>query len=138
MIKMFKLINRILARFKSKKVIVQEPPQENGCFLDNLIRHPDFLRKYPNFLDRVLNAKKGSSLYVGDITYLKINGNTYFKDNNTQKYFCDYDMNNPSKEVLEFMIEETTFTEEQLEEKWCNRTVQEVSEVHRRRDLDAL
>jgi len=117
---MFKLINRILAIFKYQPVIVQEVSQENVCLLDDLMKHPEFLRKYPDFLDRYLNAKKGSSLYVGNITYLKVNGNTYFKDNNTQKYFCDYDMNNPSKEVLEFMIKETTFTKEQLDDKLNN------------------
>jgi hypothetical protein len=32
-------------------------------------------------------------------------------------YYCDYDVKNPSKEILGLMIDETTFTPEELAEK---------------------
>ena len=61
-----------------------------------------------------------NSLYVGDINFIKgKNGKTYYQDTRREKYkyFCDYDMKNPSKEVLQHMIDETTFTKEELDEE---------------------
>lgn len=57
-----------------------------------------------------------NNCYVGDINYYEDkNGKTYYQDK--EKYFCDYDVKNPSKEVLGHIIAETTFTKEQLQVK---------------------
>ena len=64
------------------------------------------------------------SCYVGDVNYYVKNDKTYFYDcskksmfDNTRnkKFFCDYDVKNPSKEVLLQMIKETTFTPTEFE-----------------------
>jgi arsenate reductase-like glutaredoxin family protein len=120
--KMINLLNKLLSRF-NLQVGSKEPKRQEKeeSFLEAIINHPEFLKKYPDFLDKYFSAKKPTSLYVGDISYIQYkNGKTYFKGNNTQKYFCDYDMKKPSQEVLRHMIAETTFTAEELEEKLNN------------------
>ena len=53
--------------------------------------------------------------YVGDINYYVKNDKKYFYDDRSKKFFCDYDVKNPSKEVLQQMIKETTFTPTEFE-----------------------
>ena len=62
--------------------------------------------------------------YVGDINYYVKNDKTYFydcskksmfDDTRNKKFFCDYNVKNPSKEVLLQMIKETTFTPTEFE-----------------------
>ena len=118
---MYNLLNKLFARFGfqlvSKEVSKEEPHKEERCFLDD-ITSPEFVKKHPEFLDRYVSAKKNKSLYVGDINYLEDkDGRTYYQDGRSKNYFCDYDVKNPSKEVLDLMITETKFTPEQLEEK---------------------
>ena len=55
------------------------------------------------------------SCYVGDINYYVKNDKTYFYDDKSKKFFRDYDVKNPSKEVLLQMIKETTFTPTEFE-----------------------
>jgi hypothetical protein len=112
---MINLLNKILSRFEFRLVSKEELHKEERCFLDD-IKSPEFMNKHPEFLDRYLSAKKNKSLYVGDINYIEDkNGKTYYQD--SKNYFCDYDIKNPSKEVLGHMIRETKFTPEQLQEK---------------------
>ena len=112
---MYNLLNKLFARFGFQLVSKEEPHKEERCFLDD-IKSPEFMNKHPEFLDRYLSAKKNKSLYVGDINYIEDkNGKTYYQD--SKNYFCDYDIKNPSKEVLGHMIRETKFTPEQLQEK---------------------
>ena len=114
---MINLLNNILSRFNLKVVPKQEePPQQEVSFLDNI---SEFLKKHPDYLDRYFSAKPPHSLYVGDINYIedKKTGKTYFQDLRSKNYYCDYDLKNPSKEVLGHMIEGTTFTKEELDEK---------------------
>ena len=118
---MYNLLNKLFARFGfqlvSKEVSKEEPHKEERCFLDD-ITSPEFMNKHPEFLDRYFSAKKNKSLYVGDINYLEDkDGRTYYQDSRSKNYFCDYDVKNPSKEVLGLMITETKFTPEQLQEK---------------------
>ena len=122
---MIDLLNKILARFnlnivKNPVVIPQEKPVKQNSFIGD-ITTPEFAKKHPEFLDRYLSAKKHSSLYVGDIVYLKDkSGKTYYQDLRSKTYYCDYDVKNPSTEVLGHMISETTFTQEELAEKLKN------------------
>ena len=121
---MINLLNKFLSKFNLQITSKQEekPDQElNPDLLDKITTNPEFLRKHPEFLDRYLKVKTHpNSLYIGDINYIKDkNGKTYYQDEEG-KYFCDYDMKNPSQEVLGHMIAETTFTKEQLEEKLKN------------------
>jgi hypothetical protein len=112
---MINLLNKLLARFGFRLVSKEEPHKEERCFLDD-IKSPYFVNKYPDFLDRYFSAKKNKSLYVGDINYLEDkNGKTYYQG--SKMYYCDYDVKNPSKEILGLMIDETTFTPEELAEK---------------------
>jgi len=53
--------------------------------------------------------------YVGDINYYVKADKKYFYDSKSKKFFCDYDVKNPSKEVLQQMIKETTFTPTEFE-----------------------
>ncbi len=109
---MINLLNKLFARFGIRLVF-----REQRCFLDD-IKSPDFVNKYPDFLDRYFSAKKNKSLYVGDINYLEDkDGRTYYQVLRSKNYFCDCDVKNPSKEVLGLMITETKFTPEELEEK---------------------
>jgi len=116
------ILNKLLARFNLQLVELpsltpQEEPAKQNSFIED-ISIPEFAQKHPEFLDRYLSAQKHTSLYVGDINYNKDkNGKVYFRDNNTKTHFCDYDVKNPSKEVLGHMISETTFTQEELAEK---------------------
>ena len=114
---MINLLNKILSRFEFRLVSKEEPHKEERCFLDD-IKSPEFMNKHPEFLDRYFSVKKNKSLYVGDINYLEDkDGRTYYQDGRSKNYFCDYDVKNPSKEVLGLMITETKFTPEQLQEK---------------------
>ena len=119
---MINLLNKILKRFNFQVVPKQEekPDQELYPNLLDKITNPEFLRKHPEFLDRYLKVKTHpKSLHIGDINYYEDkNGKTYYQDK--EKYFCDYDMKNPSKEVLQHMIAETTFTKEELDEELKN------------------
>lgn len=118
---MIDLLNKLLSQFNLQvvKSSTEEPPEEppeERDFLHN-ITTPEFAQKYPDFLDRYLFAKKHKSLYVGDINYIQDKkGKPYFKDQ-YNKYYCDYDTKNPSNVVLNHMINETTFTEEELRKK---------------------
>ena len=112
---MINLLNKILSRFEFRLVSKEEPHKEERCFLDDMTS-PEFMNKHPEFLDRYFSAKKNKSFYVGDINYIvNKNGKTYYQD--SKNYFCDYDIKNPSKEVLGDMIRETKFTPEELQEK---------------------
>jgi hypothetical protein len=114
---MIDLLNKLFVRFGFRLVSKEEPHKEERCFLDD-IKSPDFVNKYPDFLDRYFSAKRNKSLYVGDINYLEDkNGKTYYQDLRSKTYYCDYDVKNPSKEVLGLMITETKFTPEELAEK---------------------
>ena len=62
-----------------------------------------------------LDCSSIMSCYVGDINYYVKNNKTYFYDDRSKKFFCDYDVKNPSKEVLLQMIKETTFTPTEFE-----------------------
>jgi hypothetical protein len=53
--------------------------------------------------------------YIGDINYYIKADKKYFYDDKSKKFFCDYDVKNPSKEVLLQMIKETTFTPTEFE-----------------------
>jgi hypothetical protein len=115
---MINLFKKLLLRFNLQVVSKEEPHKEERSFLDD-ISSPEFIQKHPEFLDRYIFAKKNKSLYFGDINYIKDKkGRTYFKG--SKMYYCDYDVKNPSKEVLGLMIDETTFTPEELEEKLKN------------------
>ena len=114
---MIDLFNKLLARFGFQLVSKEEPHKEERSFLKD-ITSPEFVKKHPEFLDRYVSAKNNKSLYVGDINYLEDeDGRTYYQDSRSKNYFCDYDVKNPSKEVLGLMITETKFTPEQLREK---------------------
>ena len=126
---MINLFNKLLSIFHLQVVpneepykeyfirFFEEPHKEERSFLKD-ITSPEFIQKHPDFLDRYVEGQKNKSLYVGDINYLEDkNGRTYYQDLRSKTYYCDYDVKNPSKEVLGFMIDETTFTPEELEEK---------------------
>ena len=114
---MINLFNKLFSRFNLQVVSKEEPTKEERSFLKD-ITSPEFIQKHPEFLDRYVEGQKNKSLYVGDINYLEDkNGRTYYQDLRSKNYFCDYDVKNPSKEVLGLMITETKFTPEQLEEK---------------------
>lgn len=111
---MIKFLNKLLSRFKLQ-VVPQKEPEELQVEEESLVSQA------VKFLDSIPKESLGEvdmSGYIGDINYLKDkDGKTYYKDLNTKKYFCDYDLKNPSKEVLGHMIAETTFTEDELKEK---------------------
>jgi len=111
---MINLFNKLLARFNLQVVPKKEEKQEEYSLVNETVK----------FLDTIPKSSLGeidASSWVGEITYLKDkNGKTYFKDIRSKTYYCDYDMKNPSKEVLGHMISETTFAEEQLKEKLKN------------------
>jgi hypothetical protein len=112
---MIDLLNKIFSRFNLQVVSKEEPPKEERSFLED-ITSPEFVKKHPEFFDRYVEGQKNKSLYVGDINYLEDkNGKSYYQG--SKMYYCDYDVKNPSKEVLGLMIDETTFTPEELEEK---------------------
>lgn len=118
---MINLLNKLLSKFNLQITSKQEekPDQElDPDLLDKITTNPEFMRKHPEFLDRYLKVKTHpKSLHIGDINYYEDkNGKTYYQDAEG-KFFCDYDVKNPSKEVLGHMIAETTFTKEQLKEK---------------------
>ena len=78
--------------------------------------------KFMNENPKVFSGSLGSE-YIGDINYLEDkNGTTYYQDLRSKTYYCDYDVKNPSKEILGLMIDETIFTPEELEEKLKNET----------------
>jgi hypothetical protein len=115
--KMITLFNKIFSRFNLQVVSKEEPTKEERSFLED-ITSPEFIQKHPDFLDRYVEGQKNKSLYVGDINYLEDkNGTTYYQDLRSKTYYCDYDVKNPSKEILGLMIDETTFTPQELEEK---------------------
>ena len=112
---MIELLNKIFSRFNLQVVSKEEPHKEERSFLKD-ITSPEFIQKHPEFLDRYVEGQKNKSLYVGDINYLEDkNGKTYYQG--SKMYYCDYDVKNPSKEILGLMIDETTFTPEELVEK---------------------
>ena len=118
---MINLFNKLLARFGFQLVFKEEPHKEERCFLKD-ITSPEFIQKHPDFLDRYVEGQKNKSLYVGEINYLEDkNGRVYYQDLRSKTYYCDYDVKNPSKEVLGFMITETKFTPEELAEKLNDR-----------------
>jgi hypothetical protein len=113
---MINLFNKILKRFNLQVVPKQEEPQQEYSLVEETVK---FLDRYPKS-SLTNDAISLIGVYVGDINFIKgKNGKTYYQDTRSEKYkyFCDYDMKNPSKEVLEHMIDETTFTKEQLEEE---------------------
>ena len=117
---MITLLNKIFSRFNLQVVSKEEPTKEERSFLED-ITSPEFIQKHPDFLDRYVEGQKNKSLYVGDINYLEDkNGTTYYQDLRSKTYYCDYDVKNPSKEILGLMIDETTFTPEELEENLKN------------------
>jgi hypothetical protein len=71
----------------------------------------EWLDNNPQFLDYC----SGDSCHIGEINYYVKNDKTYFYDDRSKKFFCDYDVKNPSKEVLLQMIKETTFTPTEFE-----------------------
>jgi len=114
---MIDLLNKLFSRFNLQVVSKEEPHKEERCFLDD-ITSPEFIQKHPEFLDRYVEGQKNKSLYAGVINYLEDkDGRTYYQDSRSKNYFCDYDVKNPSKEVLGLMITETKFTPEELAEK---------------------
>ena len=119
---MIDLLNKLFSRFNLQVVSKEEPHKEEPhkeerSFLED-ITSPEFIQKHPEFLDRYVEGQKNKSLYTGDINYLEDkNGTTYYQDLRSKNYFCDYDVKNPSKEVLGLMITETKFTPEELAEK---------------------
>jgi hypothetical protein len=114
---MIDLLNKLFSRFNLQVVSKEDPHKEERSFLKD-ITSPEFIQKHPEFLDRYVEGQKNKSLYVGDINYLEDkNGRTYYQDLRSKNYYCDYDVKNPSKEVLGLMITETKFTPEELEEK---------------------
>lgn len=107
---------------KPEPAVVPKQPKKPLKISDNILEdikeNPWFLDKYPDFLDRWLEGKRNVSLYRGNINYIQDkDGKTYYKDLNSGKYFCDCDLKKPPKEVLDYMIAETTFTEDELKEK---------------------
>ena len=103
---MIEFLNKLLSRFKLQVVPQKEPEKES------------LVSQAVKFLDRWVEGQMNESLYRGQINYFQDkDGKTYYKDLNSEKYFCDYDLKNPSKEVLGHMIAETTFTEDELKEK---------------------
>lgn len=70
-----------------------------------------WLDNNPQFVDYC----SGDSCYIGEINSYVKNDKTYFYDDRNKKFFCDYDVKNPSKEVLHQMIKETTFTPTEFE-----------------------
>lgn len=112
---MINLLNKLFAKFNLQVVPKQEEkPKEEYSLVEESVK---FMNTYPK--DMLRNWDECTSVYVGDINFIKDkNGKTYCKDK--EKYFCDYDMKNPSQEVLGNMIAETTFTKEQLEDKLKN------------------
>ena len=103
---MINLLNKILSRFNLK--LVSTKPDTR--LVDETVK----------FLNTLGDLRNDGLLppYVGDINYLEDkDGRTYYQDGRSKNYFCDYDVKNPSKEVLDLMITETKFTPEQLEEK---------------------
>ena len=114
---MINFLKKLLSKFNLELSSKQEQEEKVNSFLDD-ISSPEFAKKHPEFLDRFLTAKKHKDLHIGDIEYLQDkNGKTYYQDSRNQTYYCDYDLKNPSQEVLGHMIEETTFTQEELERK---------------------
>jgi hypothetical protein len=111
---MINLLNKLLSRFNLQVVFKQEQePEKEYSLVEASIK---FLDTYPKNMLR--DYENCSHLHFGNIEYLQDkNKKTYYKDNQNQTYFCDYDLKNPSKEVLGHMIEETTFTQEELEKK---------------------
>jgi hypothetical protein len=71
----------------------------------------EWLDNNPQFVDYCST----DSCYVGDINYYIKADKKYFYDDKSKKFFCDYDVKNPSKEVLLQMIKETTFTPTEFE-----------------------
>ena len=110
---MIEFLNKLLSRFKLQVVPQKEPEKES------------LVSQAVKFLDRLPKESLvgTNSLHFGDINYLKDkDGKTYYQDCITKNYYCDYDLKNPSKEVLDHMIAETTFTKKELKEKLndCN------------------
>lgn len=112
---MINLLNKFLSKFNLQVVPKQEQElQQEYSLVEESVKFLDTLPK-----DDMRNWDGITSLYIGDINYYEDkNGKTYYQDK--EKYFCDYDMKNPSQEVLGHMIAETTFTKEQLEGKFKN------------------
>ena len=110
---MINLFNKLLKRFNLQVVPKQEEPQQEYSLVEATVK---FLDSCPKS-----SLTNYDSNYVGDISFIKgKNGKTYYQDMRSEKYFCDYDVRNPSKEVLGYMIAETTFTKEELQEKLKN------------------
>lgn len=111
---MITLINKLLSKFNLQITSKQEEePQKEYSFVEECV-------KVMNDNPKLFSVDDyHNTCYVGDINYYEDkNGKTYYHDK--EKYFCDYDMKNPSKEVLGHMISETTFTKEQLQVKLKN------------------
>ena len=113
---MINLFNKLLKRFNLQVVPKQEEePQQEYSLVEETVK---FMNENPKYFDGDQYLYSITSGYVGDINFIKgKNGKTYYQDMRSEKYFCDYDMRNPSKEVLKQMIDETTFTKEQLDEE---------------------
>jgi hypothetical protein len=111
---MINLLNKLLSKFKLQVVPKQEEQKEEYSLVNETLKFLDTIPK--SYLGEI-----DASSFVGEITYLKDkNGKTYFKDTRSKTYYCDYDMKNPSKEILGHMISETTFTPEELKKKLNN------------------
>ena len=75
----------------------------------------DYVQATVEWLDNNPSNDIKFGRYVGEINYYVKNDKTYFYDDRSKKFFCDYDVKNPSKEVLHQMIKETTFTPTEFE-----------------------
>ena len=112
---MITLLNKLLARFGFQ--LVSTKP--DITLVEATVKFMNENSKSFSGSDDYLYAM--TSGYVGDINYLEDkNGTTYYQDLRSKTYYCDYDVKNPSKEILGLMIDETTFTPEELEENLKN------------------
>jgi len=99
---------KLLDLFKN---FFNKKPKEESKEYNYVQATVEWLDNNPQFV----NYCSTDSCYVGDINYYVKNDKKYFYDDRSKKFFCDYDVKNPSKEVLLQMIKETTFTPTEFE-----------------------
>ena len=75
----------------------------------------DYVQAAVEWLDNNPQNDIEFGCYIGDINYYVKNDKKYFYDDRSKKFFRDYDVKNPSQEVLLQMIKETTFTPTEFE-----------------------
>jgi len=90
-----------------KNIFNKKPKEESKQY--------DYVQATVEWLDNNPSNDIKFGRYVGEINYYVKNDKTYFYDDRSKKFFCDYDVKNPSKEVLHQMIKETTFTPTEFE-----------------------